>query len=225
MTHTPAHGIRDSTGGVEDDRAGCPVLLDRLAKTRPMLHVCGHIHHARGIERVKWRPAFRGPDGQYDHGLVESAELWQDPGEGNKKLSLLDLTARSGTPLVNSGRALGKSGLNLRHDGPLSFTLDSQTQHRDANSPAPVLSAGSSQPLDTTQSMSTAKTCGGREDHHLASQEVKRPCPETGQLEGKAAARRETVFINAAIMGIHAASNAKMVSKPIVVDIELPVCK
>ena len=73
--------------------------------------------------------------------------------------------------------------------------------------------------------MSTAEPDGAWEGPPAALRELNRPSAETEQLETTTAVRDETVFINAAILGIHAASNAKMVSKPIVVDIELPVWK
>jgi predicted phosphodiesterase len=46
VTHGPAFGILDRT-----DRGmsvGCQDLRQRIAEVRPRLHVCGHIHEARG---------------------------------------------------------------------------------------------------------------------------------------------------------------------------------
>ncbi|KAF2628128.1 Metallo-dependent phosphatase, partial [Macroventuria anomochaeta] len=85
VTHTPPKGHCDAA--TKDDRSGCPSLLQRLAVVRPLLHVCGHIHEARGIECVRWSPS-------RSDSLVDSVENWQDPGSGNKKLSLLDLTSK-----------------------------------------------------------------------------------------------------------------------------------
>lgn len=49
LTHTPAHWVLDETRrGV---RAGCGVLARRMKELeRCRLHVCGHIHEARGAE-------------------------------------------------------------------------------------------------------------------------------------------------------------------------------
>ncbi|KAF8552652.1 Metallo-dependent phosphatase [Imleria badia] len=54
LTHGPPLGHLDRG-------AGCAVLLSTLWRVRPRLHVFGHIHAARGIERVGWddvQPAF-----------------------------------------------------------------------------------------------------------------------------------------------------------------------
>ena len=54
VTHGPPLGHLDRG-------AGCAVLLSTLWRVRPRLHVFGHIHAARGIERVRWddvQPAF-----------------------------------------------------------------------------------------------------------------------------------------------------------------------
>ncbi|KAH8723018.1 Metallo-dependent phosphatase-like protein, partial [Phaeosphaeriaceae sp. PMI808] len=94
VTHNPAYGHCDTAA---KKQAGCPILLKRLALTRPMLHVCGHIHAGRGAERITWAPlshTHNPPIGQPTTSLVESVEHWNDPGAGNKKLSLLDLTAK-----------------------------------------------------------------------------------------------------------------------------------
>lgn len=46
ITHGPAHGILDASQ--RDERVGCPRLLKRIQEVKPRLHVCGHIHEARG---------------------------------------------------------------------------------------------------------------------------------------------------------------------------------
>ena len=54
LTHGPPLGHLDHG-------AGCAVLLSTLWRVRPRLHVFGHIHTARGVERVRWddvQPAF-----------------------------------------------------------------------------------------------------------------------------------------------------------------------
>jgi Icc-related predicted phosphoesterase len=49
LTHTPAHHVLDETR--KKVRAGCGVLARRLKELeRCRLHVCGHIHEARGAE-------------------------------------------------------------------------------------------------------------------------------------------------------------------------------
>jgi len=103
ITHTPAHGHCDETN--RDEMSGCPILKQALARVRPMLHICGHIHDARGVERIRWSPSSPSPlSEQSTLGCVDCVEKWEDPGAGNKKISLLDLTARSRLRLDNTGR-------------------------------------------------------------------------------------------------------------------------
>ncbi|KZT04229.1 metallophosphoesterase domain-containing protein 1 [Laetiporus sulphureus 93-53] len=48
VTHGPPAQHLDNEG------AGCAALLHAVWRTRPALHVFGHIHGARGVERVRW---------------------------------------------------------------------------------------------------------------------------------------------------------------------------
>lgn len=53
VTHTPPEGYCDrSRSGT---RGGCSGLLAALARTKPYLHVCGHIHEAGGVEEIHWK--------------------------------------------------------------------------------------------------------------------------------------------------------------------------
>jgi len=52
LTHGPPHGVLDQTIG--GDNAGCEDLLKKLDEVRPLLHVFGHIHEARGVEVQDW---------------------------------------------------------------------------------------------------------------------------------------------------------------------------
>lgn len=98
VTHGPAFSHRDEH---DVDRAakGCEELRKALWRVRPRLAVCGHIHDARGAERVRWDLARRGV--QYKEDNVES---WTDPAPEGKKISLVDLTGKNATrPLYNNG--------------------------------------------------------------------------------------------------------------------------
>lgn len=92
VTHTPPKGHCDKSPKWGD--AGCEDLRKVLWRVRPGLAVCGHVHEARGAERIQW-------SGSPTEEL--GCEAWTDPGIGNKKQSLLDLTARSGTALKVGG--------------------------------------------------------------------------------------------------------------------------
>ncbi|KAL2175144.1 Metallo-dependent phosphatase-like protein [Thermothelomyces heterothallicus CBS 202.75] len=90
VTHTPAYGHRDDSGG-------CDELRRALARVRPRLHVCGHVHQGRGAERVKWdTDSSRAGDGVT--AVEASVEAWVDPSPdpASAKISLVDLTARRG---------------------------------------------------------------------------------------------------------------------------------
>ncbi|KAL2142570.1 hypothetical protein VTI28DRAFT_1016 [Corynascus sepedonium] len=90
VTHTPAYGHRD-------DSFGCEELRQALARVRPRLHVCGHVHQGRGAERVRWDTGnLRTGDGMTAAEL--SVEQWEDPNPDptSAKISLVDLTGRGG---------------------------------------------------------------------------------------------------------------------------------
>lgn len=49
ITHTPAYDILDK---YQDRVLGCPVLLERIRKVKPLVHVCGHIHSSNGYVQI-----------------------------------------------------------------------------------------------------------------------------------------------------------------------------
>ncbi|KAM3070629.1 hypothetical protein ACMFMF_008081 [Clarireedia jacksonii] len=89
VTHTPPKYHLDSRS---DRRSvGCEDLRQALWRVRPRLAVCGHVHESRGAEIVRWD--LEGRNVKYRE---ESVRRWEDPGRGNKKMSYVDLTTRSG---------------------------------------------------------------------------------------------------------------------------------
>ena len=48
VTHGPVHGILDETYH-GSEHVGCEVLARKIAKIKPILHISGHIHEARGV--------------------------------------------------------------------------------------------------------------------------------------------------------------------------------
>ncbi|ROT35567.1 hypothetical protein SODALDRAFT_69869 [Sodiomyces alkalinus F11] len=97
VTHTPPrthcdHQIKDGLP------AGCEALRRALWRVRPRLAVCGHIHQARGAERVLWELGC-------GHVAFQEAGVrrWADPDPAGRKMSLVDLTARDRDPLRNDG--------------------------------------------------------------------------------------------------------------------------
>ncbi|KAF9872062.1 ser thr protein phosphatase family protein [Colletotrichum karsti] len=105
VTHTPPRTH------VDESRlrraAGCEALRRALWRVRPRLAVCGHVHEARGAERVSW-----------DLGCANAAfkedrvETWEDPGVGAKQ-SLVNLSMRGGKPLLNDGSGV-EAGFGTR---------------------------------------------------------------------------------------------------------------
>ncbi|KAI9753112.1 MAG: clathrin associated protein complex large subunit [Chaenotheca gracillima] len=89
LTHTPPQSSCDV--GKDRGNAGCEALRHALGRVKPRLAICGHVHEGRGVERVRWA------DGN------GNGVSWIDPGMGNNKMSMVDLTARRGTPLDNDG--------------------------------------------------------------------------------------------------------------------------
>lgn len=218
ITHTPPKGHCDAA--TKDSRSGCPALLRRLAVVRPLLHVCGHIHEARGIDRVQWSP-FR------NNSLVESIEHWKDPGSGNKKLSLLDLTSKSGRPL---GRPLGDSACATRQSESDSLRGGSGGQFG-------LPEIGVLQPdqhnLKSTSSLTEvalpeSEASEWPEDSGVLEQRHHAVAPRAA-LQGDSGSQsrslryEETAVINAAFLGPRVNGRTTGTNKPIVVDIELPV--
>lgn len=230
VTHTPAKGHCDTA--TKDDRAGCAKLVERLADVRPKMHVSGHIHEARGGERVMWS----SPSTNEHHSLVESMEYWSDPAAGNKKISLLDVSARSGRALENKTTALprhvlpsalkgrfggGESEEDVAQPGALesnptsSPSLEDGALVRDANNEADealALALWRRKAGGAIESRSDVGCCGEVDADTLAMQE--QSCLH---------AKVETVMINVALLGPRIAGKGMVFNKPIVVDIELPV--
>jgi len=50
ITHAPPYGLGDLLSPGE--HLGCRLLLERIKKVRPRLHVCGHIHSGQGIYKT-----------------------------------------------------------------------------------------------------------------------------------------------------------------------------
>lgn len=80
ISHTPPAGHCDASKHWL--QGGCKGLLSRIQLIKPLLHVCGHCHEGRGGELLRWNA----------DNSSELARQWEDPGQGNKKQSLFDVT-------------------------------------------------------------------------------------------------------------------------------------
>ncbi|KAK2738190.1 hypothetical protein FQN57_007165 [Myotisia sp. PD_48] len=99
VTHTPP---RDHVDALKTGtKLGCVFLGEALARVRPRLAVCGHVHEARGYKRVKWGWAIDGPT---ELGFKEiNSVIGVLPPRDSKKQSLVDLTGKIMPCLDNDG--------------------------------------------------------------------------------------------------------------------------
>ncbi|KAF9741468.1 hypothetical protein PMIN02_009697 [Paraphaeosphaeria minitans] len=210
VTHTPPKGHCDMA--VHDERTGCAELLQALHRVRPIMCVFGHIHEARGVERVRWNLESPG-----NGSLTEGVHVWEDPGTG-KKQSLVDLSAKGRRPLDN------RSGLTRQIHRPEPLAQDRSLGGGLSGLPGVTrrLETNSTSYLEGVagEVRGGAKLMlGGAIEHHqgMGSGGVG---PEH-EPDGEADERRETVMINAAFLGPHHLKAT--FNKPIVVDVDLPV--
>jgi hypothetical protein len=235
VTHTPPKGHCDgSAKGLKDGREGCPALLSRLEKTRPLLSICGHIHGGRGVETVRWGTLDPSDPASIDNdNLEESVQFWNDPGASNKKLSLVDLTIRS-----RAGRGLGCEGASLTRQRVSDSLRGCVREQPDAlpeedSCEPPSGDEKTSSLADGALRGSEAlwgEEGGGAKDQDLSDvghgspDKATRGVPSRGvPSRGADVARRVTMVINAAYLGPRVAGKPLGYNKPIVVDVELPV--
>lgn len=101
ITHGPARTHCDKARMGE--AAGCEMLRQALWEVRPRLALCGHIHEARGAERVIWDLESRYAE--------LDREPWNDPHPpDSEKIALIDLTTKGRKPLDNDGSVCRKGG-------------------------------------------------------------------------------------------------------------------
>lgn len=222
VTHTPPKYHLDE----RSDRrsAGCEALRQSLWRVRPKLAVCGHIHESRGAEIVRWDLSVSNV-AYKEHGT----DAWSDPGKGNKKQSLVDLTSKSQRMLVNDGASghyySGKEADDARNTRLPSMDITfTGPDLNDAQSVSSKLSStvfkGLSQvtknlmvlPVDNIQT--TSRGLGGIPPSRRCDLE---------SLSGRLG-RQETCIVNAAIMAKSwPHRRGKVFNKPIVIDLDLPV--
>jgi hypothetical protein len=196
--------------------------------------VCGHLHEGRGAERIWWRDDVPGcPD------MEERVEYWVDPGAGvgNRKQSLLDLTAKargewSGDPAVlpktrtaasqqcrkakghvsfagteKAGSPSAEEILHLKDVDSYQKSLAAHTIHRQSKKVAVLRDLATRSAVDDG---------GERMDErlYLPTEDV--------DIDDGSIANPKTCVVNAAIMA-NSWGGPKRLNKPIVVDIDLPV--
>ncbi|KAI0452295.1 Metallo-dependent phosphatase-like protein [Xylaria acuta] len=195
ITHGPAHTHCDESRMRE--AAGCEILRQEFWRVRPRLALCGHIHEARGAERVRW---------DLDSKNARYAELgrttWQDPDPESEKNALVDLTAKGGMPLDNDGSRC------LSDD-------QSRKEWYDKHKAKPGVPEGTE---DWDVAYPGIGTLGLGENPDSARS-------DQAALAGRLG-RKETCIVNCAIQHSsypHAGRGPRKLNKPIVVDLDLPV--
>ncbi|KAF2476949.1 Metallo-dependent phosphatase [Lindgomyces ingoldianus] len=220
VTHTPPRNHCDAAGTKE--RTGCEALLNVLSRVRPMLSIFGHIHEARGVERVQWN------ENSSDGCLEESVEVWKDSGIGNNKQSLVNLTLKGGRPLRTAATMTRHNSINF-----LSLTSSSPMGdlgvQPDVPQPGVLNSTSRPKGVPVFESEANGKIrrmLGGAIEYRQApsrQSDIGFAAPfDVGAVERRAA-RKETCMINAAFLGPHFSGGPKQFNKPIVVDVDLPV--
>ncbi|KAG9239269.1 Metallo-dependent phosphatase-like protein [Amylocarpus encephaloides] len=229
VTHTPPKYHCDER---KDKRAaGCEDLRRALWRIRPRLAICGHIHEGRGVERVLWDLGVS--NAKYKE---SSIERWRDPGAQNKKMSLMNLSARGGYPLRNDGLVgdwatvdkekgvVSREASEMQPQSPFDFPiLEPSSSKRSSRSPKrrSIVEAGLSRV--------TANLLAVSPDPPPLATLGQGGIPPSKRCDLVALSGRmgrvETCVINAAIMASSwpHSTGGKKYNKPIVVDIDLPV--
>lgn len=231
ITHTPPYSHCDTS--VTKAPKGCEELRKALWRVRPKLHVCGHLHEGRGAEKVRWKL-------EAEFMEEKTQDFWDDPGrgEGNRKQSLVDLSARSTWRLdheiaadggLDPGWGVGDRGKERGH-----VKFSGVSEESAALNELDASSCG-----ENVKAKMTSKSMKGtRKSRGLAGGTEKRTTTQDwsetagcsmldesiqNTIEGRLG-RKETCIVNAAIMA-NSWGGTKRFNKPIVVDIDLPTCE
>ncbi|KAI2463416.1 Metallo-dependent phosphatase [Annulohypoxylon bovei var. microspora] len=205
ITHGPARTHRDESRHRE--AAGCEGLREAMWRVRPRIALCGHVHEARGVERVRW---------DLSNKFVRYKELastyqWEDPGVGNEKNCLVDLTVKGGMPLDNDGSKVPSSPLPLPSTS--STPVDPVAEESIMMTPTKTQGVIGAMPEGASPGIGTRGL--GRN-------------PASARSDGPGLisrlGRKETCVVNCAIQAAsYPHLGPRRLHKPIVVDIDLPV--
>jgi Icc-related predicted phosphoesterase len=246
VTHTPPATHCDASA-VKGKGEGCEALRQALWRVRPKLHVCGHKHEGRGAEKVRWNTGTFSvaPTKQVTE---ERTEVWVDPGmgEGNRKMSLVDLTGRTafcldsfdsghdddynGAASVGRGKTLIGDEIHVSSVGcPENGDVPSSAREVEALKEVDEWSCGeeakaklqfaNSKKKEMSSALARSRDPVGTTE--VVDRETEIVDRETETIVGKLG-RRETCVVNAAIL-VNSWGGRKRFNKPIVVDIDLPV--
>ncbi|KAH8163082.1 hypothetical protein CIB48_g5170 [Xylaria polymorpha] len=201
ITHGPAHTHCDESRMRE--AAGCEILRQELWRVRPRLALCGHIHEARGAERVHWD--LESKNARY---VELGRTTWQDPNPDSEKNALIDLTAKGGMPLDNDGS----------HCLSVENSRKEWYDRHNAKSGVPGEAEAMDIDIDIDIAYPGIGTLGLGENPDSARS-------DQAALAGRLG-RKETCIVNCAIQHSsypHSGHGPRKLNKPIVVDLDLPV--
>lgn len=243
VTHTPPKYHCDEA---KERRAlGCEILRNQLWRIRPRLLVCGHVHESRGSEIVRW--GLLASNIKYKE---DGTDRWIDPGRDNKKMSHIDLTPNGGNLFENDGSTSKDIPEDFKPTSPTRITTSAlpvsyslpQTPYPNAHGKRKHfdLLDSSINPSEISLLNTVAAVSGFTTNIETLGAAESLPPATRGQggippsfradLEALAGrmGRKETCIVNAAIMASswpHKKGGRKLLNKPIVVDVDLPVWK
>ncbi|RJE26430.1 hypothetical protein PHISCL_01231 [Aspergillus sclerotialis] len=197
VTHTPPHSHLDTRG---ENRTGCKALNRVLRQVRPCLAVCGHVHEARGVERVRWGVDSFGKESTvrergYEGHNEDYVERVAMPPSGSKKQCIVDLTGRKERKLDSCG--FGSKAIGASFSPEQNIVNVPSSGQDDGNTLKPPM---------TNQQVSS-DNISYQDDEYLRLRSL----------------RRETCIVNSAIMATSwPHRGGKKFNSPIVVDLELP---
>lgn len=198
VTHTPPYTHCDES--TSRRRAlGCEDLRQALWRVRPKLAVCGHVHEGRGAERVRWDVLGTSAAPYTELGV----DRWEDPGagQGNNKMSLVDLTSRG-----------GKRPLDSHDDPPPRQGAPEDRSGRGGGSCGHL---GDSTATGTALPGFGTRGIGGNPNLSVRCDRDSLCCRM---------GRRETCVVNCAIAATNwPHTGGKKFNKPMVVDLDLPI--
>ncbi|KAI5847878.1 metallophosphoesterase domain-containing protein [Morchella snyderi] len=108
--------------------SGCEHLRQAVWAVRPLLHVFGHIHQSRGVERVRWD--LKSKFVKYKE---ESVTAVEDPNPDSAKQFVVDLTEKSRNALDNDGTLEGRNETCLVNAAMVTRPWKKGTKHSVRN--------------------------------------------------------------------------------------------
>ncbi|KAI9742836.1 MAG: hypothetical protein M1818_003565 [Claussenomyces sp. TS43310] len=207
VTHTPP-------------KCHCDERRDRRAAGCDALRFCGHVHESRGAEIIKWDLEMSNHKYKED-----GVERWTDPGEGNKKISLVNLDSKRGRGLLNDGSVGDVAFGGVPNHHPAYIPL----QQPPAPAEPCITSNRSPTTLQKALTQMAANLLALPSESLTAATRGQGGLPPSSRCDLEALSgrlgRKETCVVNAAILASswpYKGHGGKKFNKPIVVDLDLP---